>query len=209
MQKITKIIWIATVVFAVIGVLWFTYLYFSNPLAIGPAVMVFQPMCFVVLVFIVYSIVLIIKGKVPTKIPAQIALIIALIMFSFIFPRTLIFDSVNKNEWQKIEEERSHWEKNKGISTDGKYEFVLYTDSSYPHILIYDISSGHDFSVNLKLNTEGLKPTETLPSHLLAELVPTDKEHIYILTTTRVLKDEIETFEIDVIICESKRIEQP
>lgn len=45
------------------------------------------------------------------------------------------------------------------------------------------------------------------PSTRLIELSPTDEEHIYILTTTPQLKDEIEIFEVNMETEMSKKIE--
>jgi len=137
-----------------------------------------------------------------------------LIIFSFVFSRTLLSQPGFEKQMRETEESNRHFmEENRKTTIDGKYEYMLYlvgtlTDNPRSHISIRDIANEDRKNISIDLKMEDIKPDAVeLSSALLIELSPTDQENIYILTTTPYLKDEIETFEIDMEAGTSRRIE--
>ena len=215
MQTATKVIWIIAVAVAVVAGLWFLYLVQYNRTKIGPAgPYTLYFICIPTLIFAIASIVLLIKGIVPTNTIAQIILVLFLIIFSLVFSGTLLRQPSFEKQMQETEERnRQFLDENRKTTVDGKYEYMLYlvgtlTDTPRSHISIRDIANEERKNISIDFKMEDIKPDAVeLSSALLIELSPTDQENIYILTTTPYLKDEIETFEIDMEAGTSRKIE--
>ncbi|MDR2572083.1 MAG: hypothetical protein LBD23_17535 [Oscillospiraceae bacterium] len=107
---ITKVIWIIAVLTALAGVFWFLYLLLFERNKIGPAGPVILGIVWIpTIVFIIISIIFIIKNKIPISINKQIILIIFLLIFSFIFSVTLLREPSAVKERQKVEERNRQW----------------------------------------------------------------------------------------------------
>lgn len=115
-----------------------------------------------------------------------------------------MFLSINDKIMKEVEEKnRQETEQSRQVTVDGKYEYFFYlvgrlTDSPRAHIAVRDLNNNDEKFIIIGLNFEGIGAVEKLSSSIrLVEISPTDKEHIYRLTTTPQLKDEIETFEVN------------
>lgn len=103
-------------------------------------------------------------------------------------------------------------EQSRQVTADGKYEYFFdligrLTDSPHAHIAVRNLTNNVEKSITIDLNFEGIGAVENLsPNIRLIEISPTDDEHIYKLTTTSQLKDEIETFELNMETEISKKI---
>ena len=90
MQKATKIIWIITVVIAIVALIYFFAV--PNPGNYSQAAVVnFLFFAFPSLFFVLASTIFLIKNEMPNRLLTQIALIIFLVMFTVIFPGNLFF----------------------------------------------------------------------------------------------------------------------
>lgn len=215
MQKVVKVIWIIAVVIAGLALMWFMFLLIRDRNDIGPAgpFILYFIWC-PVLVFVAVSIVLLIKNKVPVYIISQSILIMFLVIFSLIFSATLLREPHYEKLMQEIEEEnRQYMEESRQITADGKYEYFFYligrlTDNPRSHIAIRNLTNNVEKSITIDLNFEGVRAVENLPPNIrLIEIYPTDDEHIYKLTTTSQLKDEIETFKVNMETAIVKKID--
>jgi len=214
MYKTAKITWILAVVVATIAAIRFLIIVIADRNSYGPTgPFVLYFVAIPTLVFVIISTVLLVKNIVPGNKIVQIFLVIFLVIFTLVFSLTLFTQPSYERLMREIEEDnRKSMEANTEITADGKYRYRFYlvgrlTSSPKAHISVEDVANGDNFSITIDLKMEGLKEAETLLTRLKIELVPTDLSHIYILTTTENLKDEIERFEIDMIAKTSRRIE--
>lgn len=215
MQKVVKAIWIIAVVIAGVALTWFMFLLIDSRYMIGPAgPYILYFIWFPVLVFVAVSVVLLIKNKIPVHIIYQIILTLFLVIFSLVFSVTLLREPQYEKLVQEIKEKnRQYREESRQVTIDGKYEYFFYlvgrlTDNPRAHIVINNLTNNVQKSITIGLNFEGVGAVEKLsPSTRLIELTPTDEGHIYILTTTPHLKDEIEIFEVNMETEMSQKIE--
>lgn len=214
MQKIVKLIWIIAVVIAGLALMWFMSLVIDDRNMIGPAgPFILYFIWFPLLAFFIVSLVLLIKNKVPVGIISQIILVLFLVIVSFVFSATLLREPHYEKLMQEIEEKNQQYlEQMRQVTIDGKYEYSFYlvgrlTDSPHAHIAVRNLTNNDEKSITIDLNFEGIGAVEHLsPSVRLIKLAPTDKEDIYTLTTTPQLKDEIETFKVNMETEMSKKI---
>jgi len=215
MQKIVKIIWIIAVVIAALALMWFMFLLIRDRNDIGPAgpFILYFIWC-PVLVFFAVSIVLLIKNKVPVHITSQSILIMFLVIFSLVFSATLLGEPHHEKLMREIDEQnRQYMEQSRQVTADGKYEYFFdligrLTDNPRSHIAIRNLTNNVEKSITIDLNFEGVRAVENLPPNIrLIEISPTDDEHIYKLTTTSQLKDEIETFKVNMETAIAKKID--
>lgn len=215
MQNIVKAIWMIAVLMAGSGVAWFLFLLMNDKTNIGPAgpfilTFIWAP----ALIFVVVSTVLLIKNKVPAHPFNQTLLLLLLVGFSFIFSLTLLREPHYERVMQEVEaKNRQFLEDSKQFTSDKKYEYFFHlvgrlTDSPRAHISIRNLSNHTEKNIKIDLNYEGIGAVEKLPPSVrMVEVSATDKEHIYKLTTTPQLKDEIEVFEVNMQTGLSRKIE--
>lgn len=215
MQKVVKVIWIIAVVIAGLALMWFMFLLINDRTDIGPAgpFILYFIWC-PVLVFVAVSIVLLIKNKIPVHITSQSILIMFLVIFSLVFSATLLGEPHYEKLMREIDEKnRQYMEQSRQVTVDGKYEYFFdligrLTDNPRSHIAIRNLTNNVEKSITIDLNFEGVRAVENLPPNIrLIEISPTDDEHIYKLTTTSQLKDEIENFKVNMETGMSKKID--
>jgi hypothetical protein len=198
MTSFVKIIWIAAITITAVGLFWFAYLLKYKRNEIGPeGVFVLYFIFIPMIIFIIVSIVLLINGIIITKKRAVIILI--LITLSLFNSKTLFDAPYEKKRIEK--ENRIFREENIKVTFDNKYEYWIGIYSSNTFLYVQNItandelnSSEFDIKIEIRMNEIKHKSYELPAGKLLIELDSTDEEHIYILTTTPYLKEEIEVF---------------
>jgi len=217
MYKVAKIIGIVAVVVSTAALLWFMFWVRTDRARIGPAgPLILYFIWIPTLIFVVTSIILLLKDKSSTNEISQIILIvISVISLAF---SLILFSSVGAEDRQRqrIEERNRQWfEENTRTTADRQYEYRLslvgvLTDNPHAHVSVHNVAIGERFAISIDLQMEEFteeRMTSLPPGRLLMEMTPTDVEHIYIFTTTPYLKEEIEVFEINMETRTSRRIE--
>ena len=220
MKNILKTIWKLAIILTSTALIWF--LFGSTALfqrgfdlvEFAYFISVWVP----TLVLMITFIFLIKKGCIPRSLILQMIITI-IILIASIGVSTVLFKNTTLYGWI-IKRTRIDYVQ---VTDDGKYEYQLaltnlFQRNSYARLLVKDVSTDDEMIIPVKIRTKEISgitvPSKTvpkrteppLPSFVWCTLNATNKKGIYILTTTKHLKESIEKFEINIDRKRSKRV---
>jgi len=218
MQTTIKATWITAIVVVFLAMIWFvlaTSVFFSKRIPFE-YIMYFVLVFPAALIFNFVSIWLLASSRIPSSFFAKICLLLLIIVLAIAFS-TFLVCNVDIKERMTESVSRDYIQ----MTPDKLYEYQLQLvdwreKNGYARLWIKDVSTSDEVSIVVAINlSEILGPTapsnpNTTPpvsTWIWSVMSPTDRESIYILTTTRHLKENIEVFEIDIASNTSRRIE--
>ena len=223
MKRYIKIIWILDICMVFLSLIW--YLFGSTALfnkeidVIGTTVYIifWFPALFFNIISVLVLIILLIKDMIPRNIMIQIGMVFIITMISLFFSKNLI-ESTNTSGWLTDKVYNDYTQ----LTSDGRYEYKLqliniFQKNSSAQLYVKDISTDQENIFQLDIQTSRIENVndayeneddpEMILELRLSELIPSDVQNVYILTTTKELKNKIYRFEIDMGTETVKRVE--
>ncbi|HHY14241.1 MAG TPA: hypothetical protein GX526_06355 [Thermoanaerobacterales bacterium] len=221
MKNILKTIWKLAIILTSTALIWFLLgstaffqRFYFDLVEFAYFISVWVP----TLVLMITFIFLIKKGWIPRNLILQVVITIIILIVS-ISVSTALFKNTTLYGWI-IKQTRIDYVQ---VTDDGKYEYQLaltnlFQRNSYARLLVTDVSTDDEMIIPIKIRTKEISgitvPSKTvpkreeppLPSFVWCTLNATDKEAIYMFTTTKYLKESIEMFEINMDKKKAKRI---
>ena len=218
MYPFLKILWAISTSVVFLSLTWFLFGATANfqrtPDLLGVAVFIF--FWWPALIMTVISIFALITGWMPKSLQRQISLA-ATMTFLAIFLTPIFFQSVNTDGWLKENVERDISQ----ITSDEKYEYRLelvnlFQRNSYARLHVIDVATDNEMLIPLDIctreiaivtfsNVTNLEDSNT--KEALTEMNSTDRENIYMLSTTERIYSGFYIFEIDLSLGTSRRVE--
>ena len=205
-----KITWLISIVTVSLSMMWFLFAStacFQRKIGLVTIVIFLiawiPALCFVVLSFLALK-----SGWMPSNIFANIILTVGVIVISYVFVATFLNNS-SVYGWLKESVTKDYIQ----TTVDEKYEYRIeivniFQKNSYVRLYVKDVSDGKETKLYLDIpireiyaisGGEGSIYPEPETPPVWSNLMSTDKESIYILTTTKVFDSENEySFIIDV-----------
>ncbi|MDR2572085.1 MAG: hypothetical protein LBD23_17545 [Oscillospiraceae bacterium] len=214
-----KTIWTVAIIVVFLSMIWYvlaTTAFFNRRVDLDDVpyyMLIWAP----ALIFNVVSIILLIKNKIPSNKIAQIVLILLIVAVT-VFISFMLFLNVDVRERLRDKITRDSIQ----ITSDEKYKYRLelvnlfISRNNHAQLYVKEISTGEEFYIPVSIRMREIKglsvpgSTNSKESRLFwvwSNMIPSDTEETYILTTTERLKSEIEVFEIDMETMTSRRIE--
>ena len=155
------------------------------------------------------------KGWLPKELNSQVLLLAMIITLTIVFS-PILFNRGTPYGWL-IPHVTRDWEQ---ITSDGKFEYRmelvnLFQRNSRARLHFKNLATGEEITIPLDIQTRNIHSISiSMPSQdeetrrwlLLSKMSSTDRQNIYILTTTARMRTGIEVFEINIETGTSRRI---